>query len=153
MMSPAQSSPAGVGSVPPVFSKMPARVCPACQTIRAGQDTGTGLFSTPPHLTSPEAPFPHQLGFTSQGGFAGPPPPPQRRPWAGPGADSPTGGSCGVLQGPGQGGPVPALADTGIPGNAGTPHPTRSLKPCCLHLPWTRHTHPHRGLPPRLTPR
>ena len=51
------------------------------------------------------------------------------------------------------GGPVPALADPGIPGNAGTPHPTRSLKPCCFLLPWTRHTHPHRGLPPRLTPR
>ena len=31
--------------------------------------------------------------------------------------------------------------------------PTHSLKSGCFRLPWTRHTHPHRGLPPRLTPR
>ena len=131
MMSPAQSSLADVRSVPPVRNKMPQQQGRSSLPVaRAGQDTGRGSSARRPHLTSPEAPFPHQLGFTSQAVlFALPSPSKDRLP------------DWGQLRGftrPGTVGACPC------PGRC--PDPWERWNPSCLHSPLSRVVPPSLGL-------
>lgn len=115
---------------------------PSLPGDQSGAGHGEGALQHATPTSRHQKPHSHTSWASRLRRFCSPSPPLRRRLRAGPGTDSQTGGSCGVLQGPGQWGPVPALADARIPGSAGTLMPTRSLKPCCAPLPWTRHTPP-----------
>lgn len=141
-MSPAQSSLAGVRSVPPVLNKTPARVWPACRVIRAGQDTGKGLFSTPPPPHVTRSPIPTPAGVHVSGGFVHPPLPLEGGHGLAPGQTPRLGAAAGFYKARDSGG---LSLPWQTPGSLGTLEPltpTSSLKPCCAPLPWTCHTHP-----------
>ena len=141
MMSPAQSSLAGVRPVPPVRNKMPQQQGGNSLLVAdAGQDTG-GLFRTPPPPHVCRSPVPTPAGLHVSGGFVRPPLPLE-------GQTPRLGAAAGFYKARDSGGLSLPWQTPGSLGALESLMPTHSLKPCCAPLPWTRHTHPHRGLPP-----